>query len=390
MTATNSIDTTSVRLRTKLGFWLLIGMMSTAVAEVISGSFIFGWLFVLPVYLLHSVVGLWLVHRFGKPVFATLFLTGMLFGFYEFYLTKVLWAPPWGTSIALGGVDIISLIILTMWWHPIFAFIGPLTVVEAVATSTRSLAANLPFNLGQASRRTAMILFVTVAAVQGFLAQGFIPAAISAGTTISALVLVIWWWCRSEERRSLPLVSLVPSDRQAIALIVGLAAMYVLYGFQFTPEAIPALPSHITTWLLYVAVTVPLIAALRRSARSGTKGWPGPQAWWPPRWGPVTTAYGLIVLACATTGLSAIAYVVIWGAGIILGPILTLKAARYAIGGGDTTHESPEARDAPSEDAEKRGDGSQASLPTLPAVGATIGRSDDQGKLIHRSVRRQT
>ena len=341
MTAAATVDAAPVRLRTKLGFWLLIGMMSTAMAEVLSGSFIYpfavpaGWLIVVPVYLLHSVVGLWIVHRFGKPVFATLFLVGMLFGFYEFYLTKVLWDPPWGTSIALGGVDVVSFTILALWWHPILAFIGPLAITETVATSTRTIAANLPFSLGQMSRRSATALLVTGAAVQGFVALGFISAVLSVATTAAGLGLAIWLWRRSERRRSLPLAALVPSDRQAIGLITAMAGMYVGYWFLFNPEAMPALYSHLTTWVLYGVVVLLLVAALKRSALTASKVWPGAWSWWPPRWRRVTAMYVLVVLTTAATGLYGLGFIIIWGAGIVLGPVFTYMAIRYAVGWHD-------------------------------------------------------
>jgi hypothetical protein len=69
-------------------------------AEVLSGShplpFVtpVGWLLVLLVYLPHSVLEIWLVVRLGKADTATLYLTGILFGFYEVYLAKVLWSAP--------------------------------------------------------------------------------------------------------------------------------------------------------------------------------------------------------------------------------------------------------------------------------------------------------
>ena len=337
MTAAAQLDTAPVRLRTKLGFWLLIGMMSTAMAEVLSGSFIYpfaapaGWLIVVPVYLLHAVVGLWIVHRFAKPVFATLFLVGMLFGFYEFYLTKVLWEPPWGTSLSLGGIDVFSFIILALWWHPILAFIGPLAITETVATSTRSIAANLPFNLGQTSRRTAAALLFTVAAVQGFVALAFVPAVVSLATTGGALGLAIWMWRRSENRRSLPLASLVPSDRQAIGLITAMAGMYVGYWFLFNPDAMPPLASHLTTWILCGAVILLLIAALKTSAHAEPKGWSGPRSWWPPRWRRVAAIYVPVVLTTAATGLVGLGFIVIWGAGIVLGPVFVYMAIRYVV-----------------------------------------------------------
>ncbi|MFO7944382.1 MAG: hypothetical protein R6U51_08825 [Anaerolineales bacterium] len=63
-----------------------------------------GLLVVVPLYGLHILVLAHLVYRSPQPHFPSLIFAGMLFGLYEAYLTKVLWDPPWGEALIIGGV----------------------------------------------------------------------------------------------------------------------------------------------------------------------------------------------------------------------------------------------------------------------------------------------
>ena len=89
-------------------FWIILAALSTFFAEVFSGSDMFpffhpwGLLVVVPLYGLHIILLSSLVYRAGKPRFASLVFAGMLFGLYEAYLTKVLWAPPWGYPVIIA------------------------------------------------------------------------------------------------------------------------------------------------------------------------------------------------------------------------------------------------------------------------------------------------
>ena len=339
ITQTPAILTTP-RLRTKMAFWVLIGMTSMAMAEVLSGSYPLpfvtwgGWLFVLPVYMLHSVLGIWVVHRFGRVNTATLYLAGMLFGFYEFYLTKVLWGAPWGSELLVGGIDVIALVILAAFWHPLLAFMIPLAVTETAATSSRTIAPALPFGLGRPTKRVAAVLLLVVAVVQGTVAPDPAIAALSTVTTLGGLALAFAWWRRSEERRAWSLSDLLPRGRQVLGVVIATAAMYVFLYFAFDPDARPELGTHVLTWLLYAAVIGLLIGALQRSRKQQSPSWKGAPDWWPAPWLPVVAIYTTVVIVAAASGASAVGIILIWVPGFAIGVLLTWRAARYALGFG--------------------------------------------------------
>ena len=83
--------------KAKYLFWLIMGALSTVLAEVVAGSSPFpffdawGILVVFPLYTLHILVLSYIVFRKCVPTLKNLFLAGALFGLYEAYITKVLW-----------------------------------------------------------------------------------------------------------------------------------------------------------------------------------------------------------------------------------------------------------------------------------------------------------
>ena len=166
---------TGPRLRTKLIFWLLLGFISVALAEVSVASAPYA--FVNPVetvfltlfYGSHLLLFAWLSFRRGRPSLTVLWLGGVLFGLYEFYITKVLWAPPWGDTISLAHIDIVALIVLAFFWHPFLAFIFPLAAGEVLGTSSRMVRDLLPGWLVRASQRKALLMFAIAALIHGML-----------------------------------------------------------------------------------------------------------------------------------------------------------------------------------------------------------------------------
>ncbi|NIA12564.1 MAG: hypothetical protein GWP08_00695 [Nitrospiraceae bacterium] len=111
-------------------------MLSTAFAEVTCGSdrfpFFLPWgiLMVTPLYTLHLVCLASILARTRRLTWPGLCFAGALFGMYEAYITKVLWAPDWGLELAVpfAGVMWLHVVLLVFWWHPLMAFVVPLWV----------------------------------------------------------------------------------------------------------------------------------------------------------------------------------------------------------------------------------------------------------------------
>jgi hypothetical protein len=110
------VDKTHSNLLIRILFWIILGVLSTFFAEVISGNepivFFqsFGWTGVFPIYALHTLLLVYLAFKLlpvtGWISIRTIYLISTLFGMYEAYMTKVLWNPPWNAmSFRIGGVS---------------------------------------------------------------------------------------------------------------------------------------------------------------------------------------------------------------------------------------------------------------------------------------------
>jgi hypothetical protein len=100
-----------------LGAALLLGTLSMLFAEVFSGASrmwfldVGAWILAFPLYLGHALFFLWIALNTGRIKVEQLYLFGVLFGLYESWITKVLWAGyldwmcafsvPWRSAVPL-------------------------------------------------------------------------------------------------------------------------------------------------------------------------------------------------------------------------------------------------------------------------------------------------
>lgn len=263
-------------LRTKLGCWLLLGCWSAGLAEVLSGSspFVFatpwGVLVTLPLYLLHAVFLAGVVHRVsGRLEFGSLYLAGGLFGLYEAFVTKVIWAPTWDpVPVRVAGIYPVETALLVLFWHPLLAFVVPVLVVESTATRSRLAYAGLPdrvrSTLSRHPRRTVGAALVAGATVQGALSAD--PLTTFGGNLVAVLVLAVGAvaWRRRVGASTYSLPELLPDRGQLAVLAVLLAGLYVGLGALLRPEFLPGPAAQATVWGLYLVVGGLLVLRLRR------------------------------------------------------------------------------------------------------------------------------
>ncbi len=330
---------TQPTLRTKLAFWVVLGMVSTAFAEVTTGSYLlpfvtpWGVLVVVPLYTLHATAALWAVYRYGRPRFATMYLLGVLFGFYEFFITKVLWVPPWGSSVSVGGIDLWAFVVLTLFFHPLASWMLAAAATERATLASTDAAAALPPRLARPPRWVALVVLVAVSAGLGA-NGGPVVAPVSMLSTVGGLLLVSWWWRRDPRRTGLRLEDLAPTGRQAVGLLSGLGAFYVLATAVLRPEALPPAPTVLFTFVLYGVVVALFSVAARRSRSDPAPRWPGPPGWWPPP-ARMTVGLSLVAMIGGLAGGAAIANLYVAAVWLIAvsGIGFLWRAARYAARG---------------------------------------------------------
>lgn len=251
---------------------LLAGTLSMFFAEVFSGAsvlwFIDLWalLVTFPLYLAHLMFFFNIAIKFRKLDFTSLYLLGVLFGLYESWITKVIWAgyfnqePMFGTFL---GFAVGELFIITFFWHPIFSFIVPILVFECLSLPDKSdkeienIVIPEHISIVTKSRKNwiASIFIVLIGA--SFLSLNSSYNIIVAETTILgslAILLLFYRLCKRKLGSNFSIYSL-QLEKKGFTMITGyLILLYIVTFFFLLPERVPSLLTIGLTIVLYMAV----------------------------------------------------------------------------------------------------------------------------------------
>jgi len=267
-----AVGVESPSFNTKLLFWVTLGVFSTFFAEVISGSTPFpflpimgawGILMVTPLYTTHILAFAYLVYRYGKPRFHTLYLAGTLLGMYEAYATGVLWAgwddPP---PILLFEVGAIETLVLVAFWHPVFAFIIPVILGETMLTRDDGSKLDV-------GRLTSCKSLVVLAVAAGIFQSINMPSAAMALTVgfvnVTILAMLIFFW-RKRGLNRFSMQQLLPNKKQFRWILGVMAPQYVFLGV-LSADKYPGIAGHIAVLGLYGLLTILFVTSLKKSRR---------------------------------------------------------------------------------------------------------------------------
>ena len=256
---------------TKVFFWILIGSLSTFFAEVVSGSDMFpffhvwGLAVVFPLYTLHMLVLATIVSLKGVMRLPSLFWAGALFGLYEAYITKVLWDPPWGPTLNIAGVAPIEIVILVLWWHPLMAFILPLTLGESVLTSSHETLDHLPKRIYHwlTRKRTYVLFAIAAGLLQSINSASPFHSLASGVMTTGTLIGLIFIWREKIHGYRFRLRDLLPNEKELRVLVVLLAFIYIILTPLLRPESLPTIVPQAIILSLYVIFTICLVRSLQ-------------------------------------------------------------------------------------------------------------------------------
>jgi hypothetical protein len=263
---------------TRLFFWLLLGLLSTFFAEVLSGSapyFLlegFGYYGIFPIYCLHTLFLASITISNSRPfTLRTLYFASLLFGMYEAYITKVLWSPPWQPdAFRIGGVAVVETILLVFFWHAVISFLVPLFIGENLLTTSRYLRTLIP---AKWQRRLLNLKFMAVFGVF---------ASILAGTAIStvekAFIIVFFdclvvtglmlVWRFFTRRRGFYLIDLLPRGKELVGIGILLVFDYIYFGLILRREALPDIEGHLSILLLYTTIILLLICSIHKDKQA--------------------------------------------------------------------------------------------------------------------------
>jgi len=330
-------------------FWIILAAFSTFFAEVFSGSDMFpffhpwGLLVVVPLYGLHIVLLASLVYRAPKPWFSSLIFAGMLFGLYEAYITKVLWAPPWGQALIIGGVAPIETLVLVFWWHAWFSFIIPLLVAEKLLTQSTDISLSFPGKIGKFlnSWRGLALVMAFGGVFQSINSPSVGESLVSGLSTTAVLVGLVLLWKRVTRDKTYTMTELLPSRKQFKWILIATGLMYIVMGVLLRPEAYPGLVGHLIIWILY-GVSFYLLS--KSNQVPGVDSGPVESSlavWQNKRWlvlagiFPLTATAGELLLAPLSIPLA----IIFWFGGIAFGVIMFIKAIQQTFPKrGETKH----------------------------------------------------
>ncbi len=335
-------ETHPIPWKHKALFWLILAAFSTFFAEVFSGADMFpffhawGLLVVVPLYGLHILVLAHLVYRTPRPRFPSLIFAGMLFGLYEAYLTKILWAPTWEEALLIGGVAPIETLVLVLWWHAWFSFIIPLLIAEKLLTRSWALSQSLPGAVGRLlnSRRGLVGLVIFGGFFQSINSPSVNQSLLSGLSTTAVLIGLVLVWLRATREQSYTMGELLPGKKEFRQLLIPTALLYLIMGAVMRPEAIPGLIGQGLIWLLYALSFFLLWQSLKPGSKlRNVPRTPVPEnlpdRFWLVLAGifPVAAVSGKLLLAPVAEPMALI----FWFGGILFSLIMFAKAVRLTI-----------------------------------------------------------
>lgn len=251
-----------MKRREKFILLFILSYTSVYFAEVISGSFkyplfdIWGYLGVIPIYGLHTILLLYIITRKTKEgiiPFRILYFAGILFGLYEAYLTKVLWTGLSEDAFILGNIAILDFIVLVFFWHPIMSFIVPVLVFELLVVKEQSVYSGLPEKIKRLllSKKSLFVLIFLVGMIQALNSGEIIVAVSSSLGAGIPLVLFYYLLYRKNYQKKYTWIEILPTKRESIICAVLLLLYYVGMGLVLKPEEL-TVANQVTIFIYYV------------------------------------------------------------------------------------------------------------------------------------------
>ena len=251
---------------------LFVGLIVLVCAEGLSGASIrtglwHPWTLLVTywLYFAHFFFFTTLAIRTGKTSLPALYLWGVLFGLYETWITKVVWAGFEGDGhFSLGtigpyGFAEISMVFL---FHPLLSFLLPLCTLTVISPNCRGMFPELTAWMGDTRKARALRVYLVVmyTTFLSFISGGPINIAINVAVVVVAgWVLLRFGGNALSVESAESLLELRPKGFAAVC--VYLALLYGLTYFYLRPEALPSASVQIATFVFYAAAILGLMCA---------------------------------------------------------------------------------------------------------------------------------
>ncbi len=249
---------------------VLFGFLSMIFSQVFTGTsplWFLGasdWFVALPLYWAHALLLLNLALRYERTSLTQLYLWGIIFGLFEGWITKVIWAGYVGEVPAFGtflGFAVGEFLVVALFWHAFYSFIVPILVFQIIVQGTNKGDAGAihTSHLRVISRSTPnkILLGIFVVTSSFFVTMGLgansLAILVAAGVNF-AYIFVLNWIVTSWSKKPLDLDSLRLGERGLSIIIIYLIAIYAFSFLTFMPERIPTLGTILLTIAFYIVV----------------------------------------------------------------------------------------------------------------------------------------
>lgn len=325
---------------------LLVGAIVLICAEAFSGASLgmglwHPWTLGLTywLYFAHFFLFTTLAVRTGRTSLSALYLWGVLFGLYESWFTKVIWAGYEGNgTLALGplGPFGYSEISMVFYFHPVMSFIVPLAVACVLLPALRRHFPGLAWMTGRGRRaRIAQGYFVITAAAPMAVNAGGL-ANLALNLTFALAVTAVLLRLARPARAAVDATAVVAfSSRGFVGLCIYLVLLYALGYFGVRWEALPSAGLQAFTFVFYAVAIAGLALHRRRGPNEAAEVGPDEA-------GRVVRVFGLILgvgLVLSPLGQGPALYAIVgpllllWTPlGFILTAFALLRGAREAAG----------------------------------------------------------
>lgn len=253
---------------------IALGLLSAFWAEstISSSVFLFrepfSLLVTVPLYALHAILLAYLISWRGNPRLYIIYTAGMVFGLYEAYITKMLFHHAWDSpQLEWLGVSWFAFPLLVFWYHPIFAFIVPLFLMELVVAGRRPgywfIPESLYARIAKNPRKWLIGLGCFMGCYHGLTSK---PLDHMLGSLYDGLVIfAVIYAARSELSKHKEATILRLSNKAAALCCVGLAAIFLTTGFTLRTEALPSWQGHATVIVFYAVYLSTIIFYIRQN-----------------------------------------------------------------------------------------------------------------------------
>lgn len=250
-----------ITLAGKVVLILLLGGLSMFFAEVLSGSSVlwftqpWAWAVTLPLYMFHALFLLNLAFVFKRRSLTSLYLWGVLFGLYESWITKVIWAGYMGQAPAIGsflGFAIFESPLIVLFWHPVMSFTMPILAFQVLSGEKRLLPGHARM-LAKNKTTWAIILLIVLIGASS-LSMNAKWSVLAAVLTIigSVLYILLFYYIASKKYAAQFSIRSLKLGKVGLAITaLYLLVLYVWAFFSLLPERIPKLPTILLTLCFY-------------------------------------------------------------------------------------------------------------------------------------------